>query len=263
MTDDQILAVAARLLTGAESSDLTMDRLAQASGVSRATLYRRFGSREAILQRLADEQGLEVQELARPGIPTRILQAARVTFARYGLTGATVEQIAQEAEVGVATVYRHYGSKEALIEAMIHASEPRQLLRNLTNGHQGDLETDLVALASTIVDFINANRDLIRITFVESQGSSPLLAQMRSTQGRTVTTLAAYLARQMEAGKLAQGDPFELALAFVGMLLGFTVIGPHFYERPVAEPESVARLVTRIFLNGLAEKQPQPEEHHL
>jgi AcrR family transcriptional regulator len=261
MTDEQILALAGQLWTENAGILFTMERLAEVTGVSRATLYRRFGSREAILQRLVNEQSIDVQELSRPDIPARIMQAARSLFSRYGLAGVTVEQIAQEAGVGSATVYRHFGSKEKLVEAFIQASRPRQLLQNFTVGEPSDLEADLIALATTMLEFINDSQDLIRLMLFGSQRNEHL-EQLRSTQGRTVTTLADYLAGHMAKGNLEQGDPFDLALAFTGMLFGLVFVGSNYYDHPVTDMKYVAQLVTRIFLNGLAQHHSQQTEKH-
>lgn len=48
----------------------------------------------------------------------RVLDAAREVFAEQG-EDAGMEAIAQRASVGVGTVYRHFATKEALIEALI------------------------------------------------------------------------------------------------------------------------------------------------
>jgi AcrR family transcriptional regulator len=262
MTDEQILTIAAHLWLQSDGADFTMERLVEATGISRATLYRRFGSREAILQRLVDEQAIDAPELARPDIRTRIVQATRVVLSRYGFAGTTVEQIAQEAGVGPATVYRHFGSKEALIEAFVQASHPRQLLRSFTANAESDLEADLTLLATTMLEFVHENPWLIRMLVFESQEAKALLAQVRATQGRTVTYLAKYLADHMALGHLPEADPFDLALAFFGMLLGFGFVGPHSYDRPVTDTKSTAQLATRIFLHGVAQVQPQKLESH-
>jgi AcrR family transcriptional regulator len=262
MTDEQILAIAGQLWRQNEGAEFTMDRLSDAAGVSRATLYRRFGSREAILQRLANEHGLDVQDLDRPDIPTRIVLAARTVFGRYGFAGVTIEQIAQEAEVGPATVYRHFGSKEKLIEAFVQASSPRQLMRNFIAGSPSDLEADLVTLATTALEFIQDNRGLLRVLLFENQESDSLLEQARATQGRTVTTLASYLADHMALGNLKQADPFALALSFIGMLIGLAFIGPHSYDHPITDTKFVAQFVTRIFLSGAAQQHPQKVKIH-
>ncbi|MGI9019605.1 MAG: TetR/AcrR family transcriptional regulator [Solirubrobacterales bacterium] len=48
----------------------------------------------------------------------RILTAARELFAEHGFD-AQIEQIARRAEVGVGTVYRHFPTKDDLLEALI------------------------------------------------------------------------------------------------------------------------------------------------
>jgi AcrR family transcriptional regulator len=48
----------------------------------------------------------------------RILAAARDVFSREG-SGAQVDDIARRADVGVGTVYRHFPTKEALIEELV------------------------------------------------------------------------------------------------------------------------------------------------
>lgn len=261
MSDEEILAIAAQLWR--QDSAFTMDQLADETRVSRATLYRRFGSRDAILQRLVDEQAIDAPELSRPDIPTRILYAARTIFSRYGFAGVTVEQIAQEAGVGAATIYRHFGSKDALIQEFTKAAKPRQLLQSFTIGQPSDLEADLVTLAMTLLEFVDDHPAFVRVTLFEKLGNELLREQVRSMQGRTVSTLAEYLAAQMAAGNIVEGDPFDMALAFVGMVFGLAFVGPYSYERPVTDRAAVARFVARIFLNGVVqphlqmlEKQP-------
>ncbi|MEU1290245.1 helix-turn-helix domain-containing protein [Kitasatospora sp. NPDC005856] len=48
----------------------------------------------------------------------RLLEVAEAVFAERG-TGASTEEIAREAKVGIATVFRHFPTKEALLEAVL------------------------------------------------------------------------------------------------------------------------------------------------
>src|SRR5690348_10499381 len=49
----------------------------------------------------------------------KILGAVRRIFARKGLAGATTRELAKEAGVSEALLYKHYPSKEALYQAML------------------------------------------------------------------------------------------------------------------------------------------------
>ena len=48
----------------------------------------------------------------------KVLAAARAVFSEYGRE-AQIDDVARRAEVGVGTVYRHFPTKEALIEALM------------------------------------------------------------------------------------------------------------------------------------------------
>jgi AcrR family transcriptional regulator len=50
----------------------------------------------------------------------RVLEAAETVFAAKG-TGASTEEVAREAGVGIGTVFRHFPTKEALLEAVFAA----------------------------------------------------------------------------------------------------------------------------------------------
>jgi AcrR family transcriptional regulator len=50
----------------------------------------------------------------------RVLEAAESVFATKG-TGAPTEEVARAAGVGIGTVFRHFPTKEALLEAVLHA----------------------------------------------------------------------------------------------------------------------------------------------
>ncbi|KJE20188.1 transcriptional regulator, TetR family [Frankia torreyi] len=58
----------------------------------------------------------------------RLLTVAGVHFAEHG-TGASLENIAQDAGVGIGTLYRHFETRQMLIEAMLQTSFERLVER--------------------------------------------------------------------------------------------------------------------------------------
>ncbi|WP_203136804.1 TetR/AcrR family transcriptional regulator [Microbacterium sp. JZ31] len=55
-----------------------------------------------------------------------LIAAARAAFAEHG-TGASLEDIARRAEVGIGTLYRNFATRDALIEA-VYVAEVEQLV---------------------------------------------------------------------------------------------------------------------------------------
>ena len=96
MSDQELLQQAAQLWLKRGGTDFTIDRLSEVTGISRATLYRRLGSRDAILQRLVADHAIEIEELAQPDVRTRIMQATGAELNRAGFGGITVEKISDD-----------------------------------------------------------------------------------------------------------------------------------------------------------------------
>lgn len=245
---DPLLAAAVALVEAEGSDALTMDRLAERAGVSRATLYRHFGSREALLGKVAEAQGRDPAELLEPDVRTRILQAARAVLGRIGL-GATVEQIAVEAEVGPATVYRHFGSREGLIGAFFASLPPRRRVAAMAAEPGDDPRAALVRLGAEALRFIGDNRDLFRLSLMNPEAAVELRA-LRSRDDRMLLMLGRYFATQIESGRLRPADPQRLAAAYFGMLFMFGLLAPLQYPHLAGDPDELAAFVADLFLHG-------------
>jgi AcrR family transcriptional regulator len=172
-----------------------------------------------------------------------------------------MEQIASEAGVGVATVYRQFGDKEHLVRAVIEALSLRPFVRDLVQPTE-DVAADLLALTNTLLPSFYENRDLLRLILTANATERVYIEHLQAHAGsdRTLDQLAAYFASQLDAGRLqAAAQPQELALAFIGLLFTFAMIGPTHYGTTLKEPGRVSRLIVEIFLNGLR-RPPQLKE---
>ncbi len=252
--DQRVLEVARQLLDASPEAGFTMDRLAEVSGISRATIYRRFGNRAALLQAIATEHGLCIDELETPDIRERILGATRVALANAGSVNFTIEQVAAEAGVGVATIYRHFGNKENLLQALSNQLHPRRAAQHLLEHGSSDLGVDLLQFASNALHFMYEHRDMAPVYFSKDAKIQDIFKALRGDQNRTINTLSHYLEIQMQSGNIPAQDPFDLATAFVGMLVGFTFIRASYTDDPLS-PEQAAQTVVQIFLSGIQNKE--------
>jgi len=242
----EVLESAARIVGARGPGGLTMGRLARAIGLSRATLYRKSGGRDAVLDALA-AAGADVGE--RGDVRARILAAAREVFGRVGFDAASLDEIATTARVGVATVYRHFGDKGGLVSAFLEELAPRRAARAARAS--GDVRADLEQLATQILRGLRDDEAVVRLLFLEALKGSPLLDRVRAkSPTRMLGTLSSLLQQHCAAGRLRDLDPRLLAQSFGGMLLAFGVIGPLARGDPAGDPALTARAVTDLFLAG-------------
>ena len=243
-----LLEAAAALVAEHGADGFTMDDLALRSGLSRATLYRKVGSREAVLAALA-EQGQAPTD--RADTRERILDAALDVFARAGFELATIDEIAGQAGVGVATIYRQFGDKDRLILAVVHERSPRRAAREAASAPTGDLREDLTRLAEAMFAGFQAHPQLMRLMMLESLRNGPWVERLREgSPVRTLPMIAALLAPHIKSGLLRPGDPVRYAQAFAGQIMAFGLIGPLLGPLPAPEPAVAARFVTDLFLHG-------------
>lgn len=253
MTPSELLEIARRLIEEGGPEALTMDRLAEAAGISRSSAYRLVGSREALIEELA-AAGVGVGE--RGDVRERILAAAREVFSRQGLEAATIEAIAEAGNVGTATVYRHFGDKKGLIAGFIHSLAPRRTAWAAAREPSGDLALDLRRLARALLDHITQNQALIRLVFLEQLRGSTILGELAGAPDRTIHAITALLRHYADRGELVDEDPYRLARGFQGMLFGFGLFGALWQLPGACDPERDAELAVELFLRGARRGAP-------
>lgn len=238
---------AARDLTGREP-DWTMTALATAAGVSRATLYRRFPGRDAVVAALSRTGDA-------PADPrTRLLDAFEHVAARKGIVATTIADVASEAGCAVATVYRRFGSREGLLSAYAAARTPRALLSEFTIDPSGPLRELLRALAVHAIEHLLGQRATLGLALAPDPEERPLVAHLRRIEAEGRAQLAGWFDARVAAGELS-GDPHALARAFVGMV-GASVLARSDVDEPA--PEDEAAWIVDQFLDGCATPKARP-----
>src|ERR1700690_469506 len=90
----------------------------------------------------------------------RILAATREIFERNGTRGTTTREVAERAGVNEATLFRHFGSKAALLAAMReHACGLDEFREIVTTLSGVDLERDLVTIGLNAVVNMHQQRN--------------------------------------------------------------------------------------------------------
>src|ERR1700744_2450603 len=182
----------------------------------------------------------------------RILAAARAIFERNGTRGTTTREVAERAGVNEATLFRHFGSKAALIGAMREDACGVEGIRNLLTGLDGvDIAEDLRAVAHHGLRVMANQRALLCISLAEDAIEGGV-ADFDTPEWRGPTQvqdiMTEYFAARVAEGRLG-GDPAVLARYFMGMMFQL-VVARKLWGNDRLENGTIDAIVD-VFLNGV------------
>jgi AcrR family transcriptional regulator len=196
-------------------------------------------------------------ETLRPASPEetreRILCAAREVIAKKGKRGATTREIADVAGVNEATLFRHFGTKEALMVAVAQHFCPSGMLRGIAAELDGEIADDLVTLARFMREQMASQMDMIRWSLVEMEYEADIFASTAwRPQLAMLETMRDFMSRRVAKGEL-RGDPEKLAMVFMGLIFMHVLGSKKFPDSQLhsGSPDSALSFYVDIFLNGV------------
>ena len=172
----------------------------------------------------------------------QLLEAARDLVAEKG-PGVALEEVAQRAGVGIATLYRRFPDRAALLRGVVldALEQTRLVAERAAEAHEDDafealatylraaLELRVSAVIPQVLDVIDLNE--------------PELAQARETSARATEAL-------VEAAQVSGDLPKDVTFADVGMML-VRIARPLPGPMPDELKHDLARRHLELFLRGL------------
>jgi AcrR family transcriptional regulator len=246
-------------------AELSMDELAAKAGVSRATLFRLFGSQQNLLQEL----GLAPP----PKVRGRILDTALELVGRHGLAELSMDELASQAGVSRATLYRLFPGKMALFAQLVRRFSPFEPIAAVlqTMGNRPPAEV-IPAVTHAMAAAMEGRIGLLLQLLLEFSRGSPdrpasdLGSSQDVVQGmRTLPLVAHYLAEQMAAGHLRPMDPDLAVQALAGPIVMHLLTRSQAQSRPGARraaPLQLEEVVDELANLWLRAMTPDQGEHH-
>ncbi|MGI5218353.1 TetR/AcrR family transcriptional regulator [Nocardia sp. CA-290969] len=152
-----------------------------------------------------------------------IVDAARECFAAHGFEDTTMVRIAEAAGVGVATVYRRFGTKSAILRYALMAESQRvsMIVADAMQRSAGPVGA-LADMFAAFVGEATAPRLLtrsLRATGAAGQLTDFLTGDDAVARGREL--VARFLAHWQQRGELGSFDPEVVAELFVRLTISF------------------------------------------
>jgi AcrR family transcriptional regulator len=145
----------------------------------------------------------------------RLLETAKSAFAEKG-PAASLEEIARATGVGIGTLYRHFPTRDALIEA-VYRNESEQLALAATRlAQKHPPVTALREWLLVFVNYLDAKHGMAEVLNSLAGGASALYAE---SGARMKETIAKLLADAAASGEIRWNtDPLDLLRALAGVM---------------------------------------------
>jgi AcrR family transcriptional regulator len=153
----------------------------------------------------------------------RILNAAKIEFAKLGLGGARIDSIALRAKSNKRMIYEYYGNKEGLFEAVLELAyqDIRQAERKLKLEELGPVEA-ISKLVSFTWKYYLKNPHFLTLVNSENLHKAAHLKRsrekMHDMHAPMVSMVAEILARGVAQGVFREGiDPIQLNITIAAI----------------------------------------------
>jgi AcrR family transcriptional regulator len=186
--------------------------------------------------------------MADPEVRERILDATVVCVGRSGMAGLTIEQVATEAAVGRATVYRYFaGGRDQLVSEAV-TWEVAGFFTRLADEIEGSvtfrerLERGLVFAHRSLAD-----HEVFQYLLVTER--ERLIVRLTELAPLSLGVVRGYLAGYLADEDLADGVDVDSAAAYLARMVLSFLTSPGSWD--LDDPAQVAELVDTVFLAGV------------
>lgn len=229
-------AIAAAAERGVDVADVPLDQIARRAGISRATLFRRIGSRRALD---AAVRAAGIEPGGRSSLRERAAVAAAGIVRERGIEALTLEAVAAAAGGSIPGLHTQVGGREGLLTLLYERYSPLPRVERLLTESTPTLATGARAIYGAIFDDAAAEPRLLQALLADAltRPDGPARrALVGSYLPRAMAILGPWLSGEIAAGRcrplplpiLLQllAGPMAAHVALRGLLADQTGIAP-------------------------------------
>ena len=193
-----------------------------------------------------------------------ILAAARKVFGARGYEGATLDEVAREAEFAKGTLYSYFDSKAELFAALVEHEfdEFQKNIKEVLAREPGAADAAR-AVITVLLEFFQSRSDFYRVAMsLRDTGKQEEAEKIRGVVMKRVNELADLL-----GGRFAEGIREGFFKEYDARFLGFLLLGVvHYYSvymmrfGPGVDLTKGTEMLCDIYLDGVRELRPDAAE---
>ena len=192
------------------------------------------------------------QGSAQADTRARLLAAAARVYAQHGFAGATTRLIAKEADLNEVTLFRHFRSKDALVDEAVRVHTTGELPVTGLPAAPSDPEQELAAWCAEEIERLRDSGELVRQCFASAGEHPEHLREVTAGITNAADVLRAYVGRLVKRGLVGTPEHAEAAASMLVAVLVSDALArqhmPRVYPRSSAAAPAA---YTRAFLAAL------------
>ena len=174
-------------------------------------------------------------------IKQRILTAAARVYSQHGFRGATTRLIATEAGVNEVTLFRTFGSKAELLQAMLQSQVSAHAAPILSDDISNPQET-LSEWCASLIEYVREHAHMIRKTIAEAEERPDAACAACEGPSTAGVSLTLYVERLVESGAAEQNVDIHTAVSmFMSAIFGdalYREVMPRSFPQPLQDAAS-------------------------
>jgi TetR/AcrR family transcriptional repressor of mexJK operon len=194
----------------------------------------------------------------------RIVRLVWPLFLKKGYDNVSIDDIIGVVGGSKATIYTWFGGKDGLFEAVVR-QKCQEVVLAIHVDPAGSLEAQLTEIGHSFLAMVLSPPILEFHRLMVSIGRTfPATGRLFYETGpaSAYSTVAAWIAKQQNDGRIAQEDPYRLAVLFLDMLIGEHQLSwltgmPRAAKRD--KIDETVRIAVKVFLRGCAATD-EPEQ---
>jgi len=209
------------------------------------------------------EEGAPQVRVRRPSAVVRglLLDSARTLFATRGYAGASTREIAEQAGVREALIFRHFGNKAGLFRAAV-VDPFRGIIEGFVDDWEATHESNTMstyeltgAWITSLHALMHEHRELV-VALITANAfedeADPDGVPITDAFARPIRRLEKFTRREM-AGRGLSGDPTISVRATFGMVMAMAVLDDWFFAGVTRRPpaEAVTTEMTDLVVGGI------------
>lgn len=186
----------------------------------------------------------------------RIIEAAALVFSEKGYARATTRAMASAAGVNEVTLFRHFGNKRNLFNAVIQAFGGEAVTADLEARLTGDYASDLEIMGTTLLKVLLERGDALRLMLCEAAHFPVVREVMIQNPRQIFQMLARYFEQQSARGRVRSLPAQSMAQVFAGALFSYAVARWLFAEalEPERSAEDLVATLVELFVEGTVDR---------